>query len=131
MQDVTLRELPAWSRKLPAGVLTAGAVLELERTARDPDTWFPSKGRPRPTTASSTPSPSPPGPPAAAVGDGGSAAITVRRWKRHGKDRFYANDADGARLGFIDVPTGDVAVEVPDPEGEVTKVLRLARRSVT
>jgi hypothetical protein len=129
---VTLRQLPGWSRNLPEGTLTAGQVLQLERAARDPDTWFPPKRRPRPTTASSEPPPSPPGPPAAGVGgDDGQPAVTVHRWTRYGKERLYANAADGTRLGFIDVPTGTVHLEVPDPSGQVTASLHVAHRSVT
>ncbi len=49
---VTLRRLPAWLRELPEGALAAGRMLQLERAARDPDTWFPPGGRPRPSVSS-------------------------------------------------------------------------------
>lgn len=40
--------------------------------------------------------------------------FTVRRWKRFGHDRLYANLADGRTAGHIDVPTGGVAIELEE-----------------
>lgn len=32
--------------------------------------------------------------------------VTVKRWKRYGKDRLYVNAPDGATLGYADLQTG-------------------------
>lgn len=43
--------------------------------------------------------------------------VVVQRWRKYGKDRLYVNDADGARLGWLDIATGEDHIEVPDREG--------------
>lgn len=45
-----------------------------------------------------------------------TSEITVSRWRRYGKDRLYANDAAGVRVGWVDLQTGDVVNEQPDRE---------------
>jgi hypothetical protein len=42
------------------------------------------------------------------------AELTVKRWRRYGKDRVYANDADGARVGWLDLQTDEVVLERED-----------------
>ena len=42
----------------------------------------------------------------------------VNRWRRYGKDRLYVN-ADGVRLGWHDLVSGETVVEVNDRAGEV------------
>lgn len=41
------------------------------------------------------------------------------RWRRYGKDRLYVSGADGTRLGWQDLLTGECTVEVPDRETEL------------
>jgi hypothetical protein len=59
---------------------------------------------------------------------GGS--VTIRRWKRYGKDRLYANGADGLRLGYLEVATGEIVLEVADPTGTIAAQLRASRRAL-
>jgi hypothetical protein len=152
---VSARSLPRWLDKLPGGALSPGAVLELERLARTPATWFPEASttrQPAPTsrrppppsrpgergpTSTTNPkrptppaAPSPSAPPAVAVGRSSAGTVTVRRWKRYGKDRLYANAADGLRLGYLDVATGEIVLEVADPAGTTTAQLRASHRAL-
>jgi hypothetical protein len=146
---VRARSLPRWLDKLPGRALSPGDVLELERLARTPGTWLPgsSKARPAaPTSLRSQAAPQPSGrdpashadlrqsapleaPPASTrpmepVPGISAGSITVRRWKRYGKDRLYANGADGARLGYLEVATGEIVLEVADPTGKISAQLR-------
>lgn len=112
-------ELSGWFGRLPADRLPPAEVLRLERAARDPDTWVPPATRRRPAAA----------PPAVRVS--GPIEIAVSRWTRHGKDRFYANGPDGVRLGFIDILTGEVRLDVEDRSGAISAQLLAARDAVT
>lgn len=156
LTDLTLvsaSKLPRWIAGLPGGKLTAGDVLRLERAARDPETWQPPRrgggggtgGRgtsvppsaPPPlaarsatreaTTAPSTPPPPPTAPMSTVTGADGFGEVRINRWRRYGRDRLYANAADDARLGYIDVATGEVVLEVADPAGELAAQLLAAR----
>jgi hypothetical protein len=40
-------------------------------------------------------------------------ALTATRWRRYGKDRLYVNDASGARVGWVDLLTGERHLEDP------------------
>jgi hypothetical protein len=115
-------QLPGWIRGLPGSNLTPGEVLTLERAARDPDTWRPRRG------GAGGAARVPVAPPAAAGGV--PSEVRINRWKRYGKDRFYANASDGTRLGYIDVATGEVVLEVADSTGVVAAQLRAARHAV-
>lgn len=42
------------------------------------------------------------------------APLTVRRWTRYGKDRLYVATADGVKVGWLDLVTGDTTVERPE-----------------
>ncbi|MTV27817.1 NERD domain-containing protein [Nitriliruptoraceae bacterium ZYF776] len=55
--------------------------------------------------------------------------VRTAEWKRYGKHRIYANDADGASLGWIDVPSGEVHLAGP-PDDHVAAVLRSAREQL-
>ena len=69
--------------------------------------------------------PDPTDPDTAAPSDG----VVTAEWRKYGKHRIYANSTDGTRLGWIDVPTGDVHLE--DSAGDdVTEALRDARDQV-
>jgi hypothetical protein len=152
---VRARSLPRWLRKLPGGVLSPGEVLELERLARTPGTWLPEPAAtrprsPRPASPASSPEPPdaalersanvlrsvpPPAPPppssgATSTGGSGEPPITVRRWKRYGKDRLYANGADGVRLGYLEVATGEIVLEVADPTGTIAAQLKASHRAL-
>lgn len=131
--------LPRYLRGLPQDVVSAGDALRIERAARDLDTWRqpPRTKRPPATTPAPPPSQSPPArspavdrPPPAGAGAATPAEVSVQRWQRYGKDRQYANGADGARLGFIDVPTGAIHLEVADLTGDVTRQLRAGREAI-
>jgi hypothetical protein len=144
--------LPRWLNGLPE-VLPPAEALRLERAARDPQTWNPQPRSRRATTPPAPPSPSgarsrglsdatvtvvtppPPPPPAVAAvaplsGEGPVTDVTVGRWRRYGKDRFYANAGDGTKLGYIEVATGEVVLEVADPAGAISAQLRAARRAL-
>jgi hypothetical protein len=157
--DFTLlraEHLARWLTALPSGRLSAGDVLRLERAARDPETWFPPRRgrrstnpaatsggrertqpgrqaptapRPIPATAASPPPPVPPATEPHQAADE-PVGVSVRRWTRYGKDRFYANAADGTRLGYIEVETGEVVLESGDEHGVVSAQLRAARHAL-
>jgi len=48
------------------------------------------------------------------TGDRGTLELTVRRWKRYGKDRLYVNLPDGGKVGWLDLVTGDVNLDRED-----------------
>jgi hypothetical protein len=37
--------------------------------------------------------------------------LTIARWRKYGKDRLYVSDADGTRVGWVDLLTGQVTIE--------------------
>jgi hypothetical protein len=126
---VRARSLPRWLRKLPGGVLSPGEVLELERLARTPSTWLPELSADVVCSAS----PSVPPPPTSGtepVAASGEPPIKVRRWRRYGNDRLYANGADGVRLGYLEVATGEIVLEVADPTGTIAAQLRASHRAL-
>jgi hypothetical protein len=144
---VRARSLPRWLLKLAAGALSPGEVLELERLARTPGTWLPGSAtaRPRATPAAVPPRDIAAGPvprprcrpigrsPAAAppsIAAESRASITVRRWKRYGKDRLYANGEEGVRLGYLEVETGAIVLEVADPTGTIAAQLLASYREL-
>lgn len=152
---VPARSLPRWLGKLPGGALSPGEVLELERFARTSATWFPETAntrQPAPTalqpqrparpaeqrpTSTTSPKPRKPPkasrpsvPPAEPVGHSRAGPVNVRRWKRYGKDRLYANGADGLRLGYLDVATGEIVLELADPTGTIAAQLRASHRAL-
>jgi hypothetical protein len=49
-----------------------------------------------------------------AVGD-----VSVRRWRRYGRDRLYVTDAGGRSLGWHDLVTGETHVAVADAATDV------------
>ncbi|MGN6300685.1 MAG: nuclease-related domain-containing protein [Angustibacter sp.] len=46
--------------------------------------------------------------------------LTTARWRKYGKDRLYVSTADGLRVGWVDLLTGDRVVERDDLEGPFT-----------
>ncbi len=42
--------------------------------------------------------------------------LTVRRWRRYGADRLFVTEESGARVGSIDLQSGEVSVEDPELE---------------
>lgn len=147
---ISASKLGRWLTQLPGVKLTAGEVLALERAARDPETWSSRRGGssvagrtpPAPPPPSLVPPPAPPpsavappAPPApptrTAIGaDDGDVGVIIKRWKRFGNDRLYANATDGTRLGYLDVPTGEITLEVPDPTCVLAAQLRAARHAL-
>jgi hypothetical protein len=124
------RNLSRWLQQLPGGVLTPGEVLGLERLARTPGTWLPDDAvQPRPGRATRPASPAPT-PSVRLPGSSDPGPVTIRRWKRYGKDRLYANDAEGVRLGFLEVGTGEIVLEVADPAGTIAAQLRASHRAL-
>lgn len=49
--------------------------------------------------------------------------LTVKPWKRHGKDRVYVSDATGRSLGFLDRADGSVQVPDETDRSRVTRAL--------
>jgi hypothetical protein len=111
-------QLVGWLRGLPQTTLSTADVLRLERSARTRSTW--PTARPACASAGSAKRSSPTSPPAAPA----SASVTVRRWKRFGMDRLYANGVNFQRLWYLDIVTGEIVLEVTDPSGAVTAQLR-------
>ena len=139
--------LPGWLDQIPDGALSPGEVLELERLARTPGTWLPGAAAARSAAAGSRrsqdpiqpsvrprltapPEPPPPARRPPPPGSGGASAVTVRRWTRYGKDRLYANGPDGVRLGYLEVATGEILLEVADPNGTIAAQLRASHRAL-
>lgn len=52
-------------------------------------------------------------PPPRRVEDSQVTSLTVSRWTKYGKDRLYVN-ADGQRVGWLDLATGQTTLERPD-----------------
>jgi len=40
--------------------------------------------------------------------------LRVERWRRYGKDRLYVSDQGGQRVGWLDLLSGDVSLEIPE-----------------
>jgi len=40
--------------------------------------------------------------------------MIVKRWTRYGKDRLYVSTEDGQRVGWLDLPSGESTVELPE-----------------
>lgn len=120
-------DLPGWFERLPTDVFSEGDVLRLERLARDPDTWDPRQAPPRPRPSANPPSELPPGAetPASDV-----SAVKIQRWTRFGKDRLYANGPNGERLGYLDLQTDELHLEVADGDGAISHQLQTVRRSL-
>ena len=151
---VRASSLPGWLDQLPHGALTPGEVLELERLARMPGTWSsgatadrsagpgargsqaprePPVRRSGSTGSSNAVGPAPQASPARGsqpAPTGSAGAVTVRRWTRYGKDRLYANGPDGVRLGYLEVATGEILLEVADPNGTIASQLRASHRAL-
>jgi hypothetical protein len=137
---VSAREVGRWLRGLQHGRLSPAEVLRLERAARDEVTWFPARPPARRKPRSQPPPPDPseraaaparatrPSPGQDPTAD--PVGISTSRWRRHGKDRIYANDADGTRLGYVEVATGEVILEVADPNGLIRAQLVSAHRAL-
>lgn len=125
---VRAHKLPRWLSSLPLGKLTPAQVTELERVARTPATWTPGRRRATadrqgpPTFATTTV--------IAKLPPRGRGGVTVRRWTKYGKDRLYANSADGLRLGYIEVESGEIVLEVADESGVIAAQLRASRRAL-
>jgi len=45
--------------------------------------------------------------------------LTVRRWRRYGADRLYVTQGTGARVGSVDLQSGEVVVDDPLLEGRL------------
>lgn len=44
----------------------------------------------------------------------GMSELRVKRWRRYGHDRLYVNDADGTRVGWVDLRTGETVIEAEE-----------------
>jgi hypothetical protein len=119
-----------WLDGLSARNLDPAQVFELERAARTPGTWLAPRAAsrrpptPRPTAVPPTVAEAPSGI------DRSSTGVRVRRWTRYGKDRLYANGTDGLRLGYLEVATGEIVLEVADPNGTIAAQLRASHRAL-
>jgi hypothetical protein len=50
--------------------------------------------------------------------------LTVKRWRRYGKDRLYVNLPDGGRVGWLDLQTGQRTLEREDLQAAFEDALR-------
>ena len=50
--------------------------------------------------------------------------LTVKRWRRFGKDRLYVNLPDGDRVGWLDLQTGQSTLEREELRSEFEEALR-------
>jgi hypothetical protein len=58
--------------------------------------------------------------------------LTVRRWRRYGADRLFVTQGTGARVGSVDLQSGEVVVEDPELEGSLRKAAQeFLRNDVT
>lgn len=126
---VTERRLPDWLKQLPTGKRSPAEVLELERAARTPGTWLPSSRRSRQPKATQRQTPSTRRLSSSQTGRKPNG-VTVKRWTKYGKDRLYANGPDGLRLGYLDIATGEIVLEVADSNGVIAAHLRASHRAL-
>jgi hypothetical protein len=47
--------------------------------------------------------------------------LTVRRWRRYGADRLFVTQETGARVGSVDLQSGEVVVDDPDLEDRLRR----------
>ncbi|MBT0994125.1 NERD domain-containing protein [Cellulomonas sp. DKR-3] len=55
--------------------------------------------------------------------------LTVRRWRRYGADRLFVTQETGARIGSVDLQSGEVVVEEPELEEGVRRAAQAFLRS--
>lgn len=55
---------------------------------------------------------------------GATAAVHVQRWRKRGLDRLYGNLLDGRRVGWVDVRTGEVNLELAGCADELHSAIR-------
>jgi hypothetical protein len=56
-------------------------------------------------------------------------ALIVRRWRRYGADRLYVTGESGARLGCVDLQSGEVIVDQPAAEAGVRRAAQAYLRA--
>lgn len=56
-------------------------------------------------------------------------ALIVRRWRRYGADRLYVTGESGARLGCVDLQSGEVIVDQPAAEAGVRRAVQAYLRA--
>jgi hypothetical protein len=56
-------------------------------------------------------------------------ALIVRRWRRYGADRLYVTGDSGARLGCVDLQSGEVIVDEPLAEDGVRRAVQAYLRA--
>lgn len=59
----------------------------------------------------------------ATLGRGNMGELTVKEWKRYGKDRLYITDSAGGRVGYYDRETSQLHVEDPDMQYRALEAL--------
>ncbi|WP_421734888.1 nuclease-related domain-containing protein [Cellulomonas sp.] len=55
--------------------------------------------------------------------------LTVRRWRRYGADRLYVTQGSGARVGSVDLQSGEVVVDDPMLEGGLRRAAQAYLRA--
>ncbi|MBO0899460.1 NERD domain-containing protein [Cellulomonas sp. zg-ZUI199] len=55
--------------------------------------------------------------------------LTVRRWRRYGADRLYVTHETGARVGSVDLQSGEVVADDPVLEARVRRAAQAYLRS--
>lgn len=56
-------------------------------------------------------------------------ALIVRRWRRYGADRLYVTGESGARLGCVDLQSGEVIIDQPAAEAGVRRAAQAYLRA--
>ena len=54
-------------------------------------------------------------------------SVAVTRWKRYGKDRLYVSHADGGKVGWVDLATGEEHPEEPQQAAPLTAAVEAWR----
>lgn len=58
--------------------------------------------------------------------------LTVRRWRRYGADRLFVTQGTGARVGSVDLQSGEVVAEDPELEASLRRAAQeFLRNDVT
>ncbi|MDQ0375136.1 nuclease-related domain-containing protein [Cellulomonas humilata] len=55
--------------------------------------------------------------------------LTVRRWRRYGADRLYVTQESGARVGSVDLQSGEVVVDDPQHEAGLRRAAQAYLRA--
>lgn len=66
-----------------------------------------------------------------AVDETGPGRLHVKRWRRYGKDYLYVSEADGAKVGRLDLLSGDAVLDRPEMREQFDEAVLAWRTSAT